>query len=58
MCANQQKPEVVFVFLETELMGKELDGSRSAEQLDLRAAFLLANAGRTHSCDYDLASRL
>lgn len=33
-------------------MGKELDGSRLAEQLDLRAAFLLANAGRTYSCDY------
>lgn len=58
MCANQQKPEVVSVFLETELMGKELDGSGFAEQLDLRAAFLLANAGRTYSCDYDLASRL
>lgn len=42
-----------FLFLETELMGKELDGSRFAEQLDLRAAFLLANAGRTDSCDYD-----
>lgn len=40
-------------FLETVLTGKELDLSRFTEQLGLRAAFLLADAGRTCSSDSD-----